>query len=626
METHKNQLGFSVEKNSFSDEGDGVIKFNKGQTIIDGTEMWNGARYDIKTMDISQYKNLLTADHSMSITEIIGEVFGVSKGRNRVSIDGIRFAVKQNALARFAYDMMLGGFLKDFSIESTGPWPDEEGIYRDSKLVGLSAVVVGNNKSATINSPAFQEFAMNSIKHSKEQGLDTALVEKVYLDHNFNPSKNHMSDEPTVGQPVETPAPAPVAEPAKAENSVDIVKAMQEALAPLTAKIEKLEQNALDNSAIEPGFVPGAPVVSLNQYSKMDWKQRHGVQINAAWNLLKKHDQSAFKALDEVNKYNFEELQKAGRVENTMTIADMGNFVISPELLTTIEGKRSKFQTLLSRLNFQETMALQMAWLTRDGDINMQEVEFCDDGADGNLKPNSEYETDFHTSNLKEVAAVTPVCDAATKHLAVDMLGDIAQGYRTDYDRKLAQLFIVRLQQAVNATGNSTVLSTVSGVTAFNSLIDMVSSVQEDVEGGVFIMSNASKWELIKQAIRSGISGDIVNILKTGDMTPILGTEAIIVPNELMPKLNSNETRSFVVEGVTVTINKGLFYVELDTFSGRTSGGLQYTLATEASYTFNGTLRSAYERDELVIRGAMKRGGAIRDTSLVAAVGTAGVS
>ncbi len=213
METHKNQLGFSVEKNSFSDEGDGVIKFNKGQTIIDGTEMWNGARYDIKTMDISQYKNLLTADHSMSITEIIGEVFGESKGRNRVSIDGIRFAVKQNALARFAYDMMLGGFLKDFSIESTGPWPDEEGIYRDSKLVGLSAVVVGNNKSATINSPAFQEFAMNSIKHSKEQGLDTALVEKVYLDHNFNPSKNHMSDEPTVGQPVETPVetPAPVA-------------------------------------------------------------------------------------------------------------------------------------------------------------------------------------------------------------------------------------------------------------------------------------------------------------------------------------------------------------------------------------------------------------------------------
>jgi HK97 family phage major capsid protein len=627
-----NEIGFSVEKNSFSDAGDGVVKFNKGQTIIDGTEMWNGARYDIASMDISGYKNLLTADHSMSIREIIGEVSGVKKGRNRVSIDSIRFAIKENALAKFAYDMMLGGFLKDFSIESTGPWPDDDGVYKESKLVGLSAVVVGNNKSATINTPAFQEFAMNSIKQSKEQGLDTELVEKVYLKHNFNPSQNHMSDEPQVpGQPVETPAPAPVAtatpatpEPVKTENSVDtIMKAVQEAIAPISAKLAEMEQNALDKSAVEPSFQPAKGGISV---ATMSWRERHGRQITAAWDLLKRHDNSALNVLNEVNKVNLEELQKAGKVSNSMTIADFGNFVISPELLTEIEGFRSDFSGLISRLNFRETLSLQMSWLKRDGDVNMQEVENCDDGADGNLKPISEYEAEIQTSNLHELAAVTPVCNAATRFLAADMLGDIAQGYRTDFDRKRAQLFIARAQQAINSTGNTKVYTTTSDVNALKSVIDLWGFMQEEIMGGVFIFNHKTYSQLMSRAVGAGISGPLAGLLLTGDMRNFMGSPFIVVPNELMPTLNSNETKSFVVEGVTVTINQAVLYVDLNTFSGRTSGGLSYDLSTDAAYEVSGTVKSAFQRNELVLRGSFFRGGAIRDEDKVVGMGTAGIS
>src|SRR5690606_17664978 len=129
------------------DDGEGVIKFKKPLTITDDTEQLNGTRYDIKSMDISEYDGMLTANHSMNIQEIIGKTFGIKKNKNKVTIDGIKFALKENALARFAYNMMLGGFLTDFSIETIGPWPDDDGIYFNSKLVGLSAVVTGNNKS-----------------------------------------------------------------------------------------------------------------------------------------------------------------------------------------------------------------------------------------------------------------------------------------------------------------------------------------------------------------------------------------------------------------------------------------------------------------------------------------------
>ena len=150
MKLKKHQDIFRISLNAVKDNGDGVIKFTKPLTITDDSEQRNGTKYDIKTMDISEYDGVLTINHSSDIQDIVGNTFGITKVANRrITVDGIKFAIKENANAIFVYNMIAGGFLKDFSIETIGPYPDDNGIYHDSKLIGLSAVVKGNNKSAT---------------------------------------------------------------------------------------------------------------------------------------------------------------------------------------------------------------------------------------------------------------------------------------------------------------------------------------------------------------------------------------------------------------------------------------------------------------------------------------------
>lgn len=676
----KNKQLFYIEKNAFVDKGDGVISFPDGLVITDDSEQWNGTRYDIASMDISDFKGQLTANHSSSIQEMIGQVVGTRKIKNQVIIKGIRFAIEENALAKFAYNMILGGWLTDFSIETVGPWPDDDGIFHESKLVGLSVVVMGNNKSASLNNQEVQQIFANSVKESKQKGLDLSTIEDLFKNaidkkeiiHNnksmkFVTIKNSRSfaitlkykngngddNETTVkpGETVDVPedqkdnvqgqvdgaqapaAPTPPVEKKeeKKEESIDVAEIVKQALAPVTDKLVKMEQQIFDNGAKEPSFkkansgTPTSKNVS-GELNSLSYKERHGIQINSAWDHLRGGNTEAGRKLETINKFHLEQLQEKGLVENSVTISDFGNFVISPELLSDIQGFRSNFAPLISKLDFQETLSLQMAWLNRTGDIDMQEVETCDDGADGNLKPISEYGATIETSNLKEVAAVTPVCNAATRFLAVDLLGDVTKGYRTDYDRKRAQLFIARLQQAVDSNGNSITYSTTSDVNALKSWVDVIGNVSEEIVNGTFILSNASKWELIKRAIGSGISGDILGIVKSGDLTPILGGPAIIVPNELLPKLNTAQTKAFTVEGSTVTINKAVFYVDLANFKGRTSGGLKYDLSTEAAYEDGNDVKSAFQRNELVIRGSFFRGGAVLDESQVTALGSAGVS
>lgn len=655
VKTQKNEIGFSISLNSIKDQGKGIINFTNPLTITDDSEQRNGTRYDIKSMDLSEYHNELTANHSYKIEDIIGSTFGIKKVANhRVTIDGIKFAINDNALAIYTYNMMLAGFIKDFSIETIGPWPDNDGVYHDSKLVGLSVVVKGNNKSATLN-----QIVKNSIEQAEGLGLDTKEIKENYLildkdkkichkqsmkkekvvnTKNFAVTVNYVKSN---GEKIEK-----VLEPngfiAVAKNYVEIIQkqineavevksndviadAINKAVAPLMSKIETLEKNAIDKDVEEPMYVVPSKN-SIESFNGMGWKQVHGKQIEYAWEMLKGNNVLAGKKLNEINQFNLERLKESGIVENTMTIADFGNFVISPELLKEIEGVRSNFAPLLSKLDWKETLSLQMAWLSRSGDISMSEVETCADGSDGELKPISDYSAGINLSNLHELAAVTPVCNAATRFLAVDLLSDVAAGYKNDYDRKRAQLFIARCQQAVDATGNVAVYNTTTDLTSLKSWVDMVAAVSENIDNGTYILSNKSRWELIKAALGSGISGDVVGILQSGDLTPILGSSAIIVPNELLPTLNTAETKTFTVGGVAVSITHAIFYLDLSTFVGRTSGGLMYDLSTEAAYEESGTVKSAFQRNELVLRGSMFRNGAIKDTSKVAALGAPGVS
>ena len=574
------------------------------------------------------------------------------KNKNKVTIDGIKFALKENALARFAYNMMLGGFLTDFSIETIGPWPDDDGIYFNSKLVGLSAVVTGNNKSASVN-----ELVKNSIKQAKSDGLDTSKLEdELGLDNinnkhdnssmKFKTVKNNrdfsivVSFKNSAGEDVEVELKAgmsidvPVKQAKAVRSQIesaespkeDVDKIIANAISPLMEKIEKLESDLFDKNAKEPEFKKVSNKKITSELDGLNWRERHGKQINYAWDYLKGGNADAGRKLEDINKFHLEKLQEAEIVSNAVTLADFGNFVISPELLTEIEGHRSDFSSLISRLDYRETLSLQMAWLKRSGDIDMTEVEMCDDDADGNLKPISEYGADINTANLHELAAVTPVCNAATRFLAADLLGDVAAGYRNDYDRKRAQLFIARLQQAVDSTGNVVTYSTDTDSNALKSFINAWSHMAEEIENGVFIFNTRTYGELLRRAVGAGISGPLAGVFTTGDQPMIVGRPYIVVPNELLPDLNTANTKTFIVEGTSVSISHAVFYTDLSTFTGRTSGGLQYDLSTEAAYEVDSVVKSAFQRNELVLRGSFFRNGAVKDEDKVVAMGAPGVS
>lgn len=674
---------FEVVANGIKDKGDGLIMFGKPAILTDTSEQWNGTKYDVPTLDMTGWNLLMTADHIDKVVQIVGKVVGLKKVANkRVQIDGIQFATK-NALGALSYDLMrdpAGPFLTDFSIETVGPWPDDDGVYMNSKLVGCSVVVAGNNKNAHIN-----EIATNTIKEAEENGVDATAIKELFklpIDSQKNKSNNddmlyvtiknartfaievtykNAAGEQTkttlkANQTVDVPedqgkdvqgqvdgAEEPK-DDTKADDAADkgdakddtkddaaddkADNAVLKAINALTAKVDKIEKETFDNGVKEPQFTRKIDVKTSNKLAEYSYKQRHGMQVLNAWDWLKSGNTDAHGKLNELNKFHLEELQKKGKVENSVTIGDFGNFVISPELLSEIEGFRSNFTGLISRLNYQETLSLQMAWLNRNGDINMQEVEMCDDGADGNLKPISEYTATIQTSNLHELAAVTPVCNAATRFLAADLLTDVAAGYRNDFDRKRAQLFIARCQQAVNSTGNTNHYATTSDVNALKSFFTVAAAMQQDVMNGVYILSQKSFWELQSRFAGAGINTDSgFNIFSKGENGPLLlGSPYIIVPNELLPTLNTAETRSFTVEGVSVSITQAVFYVDLSTFSGRTSGGLNYDLSTEAAYEDGENVKSAFQRNELVLRGSFFRGGAIRNLNKVVGLGDAGFS
>lgn len=629
----KHQVGIVVEKNAFIDEGDGVISFPNGLPITDSSVQRNGTRYNIDTLDLSEYKGQVTADHVDNLDHIIAQAEGVRKSGTQVVVDRMRYLVKENPLARLAYNLILGRGTSDFSIETYGPMPDEEGVYHNATLIGLSQVVVGNNRNASINA-----IVRNSIEQSKQDGLDTKELEDMITEKTVRVESSHksnvnedkdMSDVKTEDKKVENKSEEKQIEvPTFDVNALTeaMSKVMDEKLAPVNAKIAEIEQNAFDKKATEPEFKKegnSSNGTQKNDFKSMDWKQRHGQQINAAWDLLKRSDHKAAEVLNQINQTNLEALKEAGKVSNSLTIADFGNFVISPELLSEIEGIRNDFSPLVNATEWKETLSTQFAWLTRSGDIDMTSVEFCDDEADGNLKPISGYTASINTANLEELAAVTPVCNAATRFLAADLLGDVAAGYRNDYDRKRAQLVIARLEQAVESTGN---VSTYDISDPTSSFFDAFADLAANSINGTFIFNASTYADLMKRATTAGINGRFADFFITGSVPSIIGRPFIVVPDELMPTINGANSKAFAVDGATVTVNNAVFYADLSTFTGRTSGGLMYDLSTEAAYEDGVGVKSAYQRNELVLRGSFFRGGAVKDVNKAAAIAAVAVS
>lgn len=701
MKKVTNSLNISAPQGSFVDEGDGVVSFPNGLTITDGTVQRNGTTYDIDSLDISKYGGQLTGDHEDKLSNLIGETIGTVKKDGKVVVNKIRYAVKENPYARLAYDLLVGGFSKNFSTETIGPKPDHNGIWYDSELIGLSQVVTQNNYSATVN-----KVIHNSLERAKEDGLDVEGIEEKIV-NSVEEDKNNTMDEdkdkkvvvedtnvdstkvtaPEVTETKEVEAPeaeevkevkTPENKEAekqnnesdkteKTENKVDkteveeevveedkkettqkeekmeddkkstveanaIADAIKNALAPFSARFDALEEaqkNQFDASAEEPKFKKDeSKEVAKNDYKNMDWQDRYQEQINAAWNYVKTGSITAGETLREINSVNLDALKEAGIARNAISLEELGNFVIAPEMYNEIQGHRNDYTAILNATEWKETLSLEFAWLQRVGDIDMQPVGLnaTDADPDANLKPISEYSAVPKKSELEELAAVTVVATSATRFAAVDLLADAAAGYRNDYDRKRAQLVIAKLEQAVDETGYSTGYAPASDVDALTAWLEAVTDISDTTLNGTLIFNARTFAELKSRALKAGANGPLSEILTTGDMPTVFGYRFVIVPNDLMPSLGGSETIAHVVEGETVTINHAVFFADLSTFTGRTSGGLQYDVSNSAPYEVGGVVKSAYQRNELVLRGSFFRGGAVKDVQVVSGVRQSGAA
>lgn len=668
---HKNSIVVHVDKNAFQDDGEGILRFPGGQVITDGSEQRNGTKYDIESMDVNEWNGTITADHDRSLKSVVGRALSFAKREGKVVLDGIKFAIN-TAAGRLAYDLMRDGYVKDLSIETYGPWPDEsDDTYYKARLVGLSVVVVGNNRSARLN-----ELALNSLARSKEAGLDTQGLEQLFHEEKPagadneapkdapeppKPSSDEKPEEDTndkqetnqmADKKDETPKEGEQKQEAKAaekktENAAPAVDmkelgtavqtAVAEAVKPLQEKVDAFE-DMFKNSAEEPQWKKGEGDAkrsksgnATNELENMDWRERTALQVRSLYNFLKGDREAGDKAFA-INALHLEQLKNEGLASNALTLTDIGNFVIPPEMITEIKGHVSNYRPLLERFTFQETMSPVTSWIERTGEIQMSDVEMEEDGLNGDLKPISEPTYTTHNAELKEFAAVTPVDASAIRFSAADIVGDIGRMYRRAYDRALAQSVIGRLEKAVESNGNSVTydFSTANGgnVGALVSLIRAWGEVAEHTPTGVYLMTMNTYLHLFEMSLRAGINSPLANIFTQGpDGIPrFVGLPYVIVPGDLLPNINTAGTKSWTFEETSVTVNHAILFADPANFMGRVSGGLNFQVSTEAAYEQGGTVRSAFQRDKVVFRGYGYRKSAVTLTSDVAGVLAPGVS
>ena len=733
--------------NSFFDRGDGVVEFPNGLVITDDSVMWSGTKYDIETLDISEYPGQLTLDHFDSIggDYLIGKAEGVHKQGNKVVVDRLRYAINASENAKRAYELLRGGFSNAFSIETVGPWADEEThTMHNHKLVGLSQVVMGNNKHAIANSitavkpeqtgeyestptecKAIHEVRVEcEVEPQVEEGVEvtTPVEAQAEPETEVTETAETVEEEVVNEAPAEEAAPETEEEPstdgeenveeseeateteeveeAPAEEAVEIeteevteveneaepeapaeeaeteeveaeeeVTESEEAVADDTDEAteeEPAEEEAQDNinvnneveetemtkeeisklineaiknfadaQAAEPATeepaVEEAPAAEDNSYSL----EKHA---NLIMRALKTKSALDYEALARVNNANLEALKAAGKVSNSMTIEDWGNFVLPPEMYDRLIGKRTDYSAILEATDWRETDRLEFAWLTRNGDIEMTNVAACEarpatNPDTSNLKPITTYGATRHIEQMEHLGAVTPVCSAATKYLAVDLIADAIAGYRNNYDKKRAELVIAKLQEAVNISDNKVEFD--NAATYDNKLktfIDTLAKLSDATATGTFVFTEKTLLKIMEYVTpRESALGDRAFDAGKDGIKRVFGTPYIVVPNSLMPSLEDDAANNPVISYIPVDaastapqnieITSTVFYGDLSLFTGYTSGGLQFDMTEYAAYEdASGVVRSAYQRDEIVLRGYFWRGGAYRYPQAMAAI------
>lgn len=371
------------------------------------------------------------------------------------------------------------------------------------------------------------------------------------------------------------------------------------------------------NEAQEPEFHANEAASPKNALEK---------QVNAFIQMKQFGSIEAQRELVELNKANLNALKREGLVSNSMNLTDLGNFVPAPEMVKEIAGKRSSYSDLLDQTSWKEIEGKDYAFNRRVGDIDMKNVALSPKATsesgtgNENLKPISTYTAKTVKGELEELASITPVCDSATRFFAANLIEDISAGYRNDYDRKRAQLVVARLQQAVNETHSIVALKKDADVDVLTTLLEGIAKASGKFPSGKLVLSNLTVAKITSFALKAGINGPLGEIFTRGAEPTIFGIPYIVVPNDLMPTIDSEDDIQHTVDGAKVKIEAAVFYADLTEFVGFTNGGLLFDLSSEASYEEGGVVKSAYQRNEIILRGSFYRGGGIKDIQAVSGI------
>lgn len=453
------------------------------------------------------------------------------------------------------------------------------------------------------NSTEDEEVETNEVETETEPEVETATetVEEVKEATEVEPETEVVETVETETEKVETEDK----EEKEKEMSKDEIKNM----------IVDVLKGITANEAKEPEFHANEAATPKNALEK---------QVNAFIQMKQFGSIEAQRELVELNKANLNALKHEGLVSNSMNLTDLGNFVPAPEMVKEIAGKRSSYSDLLDQTTWREIEGKDYAFNRRVGDIDMKNVALSPKATPGtgneNLKPISTYTAKTIKGELEELASITPVCDSATRFFAANLIEDISAGYRNDYDRKRAQLVVARLQQAVNETQSIIALNKTTSVDVLKTLLEGIAKASGKFPSGKLVLSNLTVAKITSFALEAGINGPLGEIFTRGAEPTIFGIPYIVVPNDLMPTIDSEDDIQHTVDGAKVKIEAAVFYADLTEFVGFTNGGLLFDLSSEASYEEGGVVKSAYQRNEIILRGSFYRGGGIKDIQAVSGI------
>lgn len=151
---------------------DSIVLFDEPLQIVGTNErQWNGTIYDLNTTDAAQWDGIITQNHDSKLTDVIGKAIGLFKNKQGIFIRGIKYATEINPVAVLAKNLLTHGFAPGFSCETLGPDPDENGIWHNHVVCGLSQVVHPNDKMA-------YAIVSNSLEEAEKAGFDTTELRK----------------------------------------------------------------------------------------------------------------------------------------------------------------------------------------------------------------------------------------------------------------------------------------------------------------------------------------------------------------------------------------------------------------------------------------------------------------